>query len=77
MPIYEYSCTKCNNRFEMLHSLENAGEAVTCPVCGDKAKRVLSACATFSRGENGISKPIARSGNSCGGCSSGSCSSCH
>jgi putative FmdB family regulatory protein len=77
VPIYEYSCVKCKNRFEMLRSLKSAGESVACPICGDRAQRVLSACATFSRGDNGVSKSIAGSGNSCGGCSSGSCSSCH
>ena len=77
MPVYEYSCVECENKFEMLRSLKNAGEAVVCPACGGKAQQVLSACATFSRGENGVAKPIARSGNSCSGCNSSSCSSCH
>lgn len=33
MPIYEYSCTKCGQRFEKLEK-ETATETVACPNCG-------------------------------------------
>ncbi len=33
MPIYEYSCTKCGQRFEKLQKNE-ALETVVCPNCG-------------------------------------------
>jgi putative FmdB family regulatory protein len=33
MPIYEYSCTNCGQRFEKLQKNE-AAETVVCPNCG-------------------------------------------
>lgn len=33
MPIYEFSCTKCGQQFEMLQKNE-AAETVACPKCG-------------------------------------------
>jgi len=42
MPIYEYTCTKCDHAFEKLvFSSDNA--KVACPKCGSgQAKRLLS-----------------------------------
>ena len=76
MPIYEYICTKCKNKFEMLRSLKDANNPVTCPTCGGKAQKILSNCATFSKNEGGFTRAIARGSNSCSGCSSNSCSGC-
>jgi putative FmdB family regulatory protein len=43
MPIYEYECPKCKERFEVLQRLNDDATALKCPKCGgDKAKRVLS-----------------------------------
>ncbi len=77
MPIYEYNCTKCKNKFEMIRSLKNMEAEAACPVCGGKAQRILSTCTTFSRGGDGITKSIAGTGSSCSSCSGGSCSGCH
>ncbi|RQW86257.1 MAG: zinc ribbon domain-containing protein [Geobacter sp.] len=33
MPMYEYSCTKCGQRFEKLEK-KAAAETVVCPNCG-------------------------------------------
>jgi putative FmdB family regulatory protein len=42
MPIYEYSCPRCNKNFEeWLRSGDNA-ENQPCPVCGETSFRVLS-----------------------------------
>ncbi|MBC8485111.1 MAG: zinc ribbon domain-containing protein [Bacteroidetes bacterium] len=38
MPIYEYKCTKCNERFEKLVKID---EIVKCPECeGDVEKQI-------------------------------------
>jgi len=70
MPIYEYVCKQCGHEFEKL--VFNSSEKIGCPTCkGKKVSRKMSAFA-FSSG--GKFKSTASS--SCGGCSSGSCSSC-
>jgi len=41
MPIYEYRCTACDERFEEL--VRNPDVTVACPSCGDAAaERLLS-----------------------------------
>lgn len=48
MPIYEYTCTACEKRFEELVRSED--EAVTCPGCGGRQlRREPSAFAVSSR----------------------------
>ncbi|MDD5093551.1 MAG: zinc ribbon domain-containing protein [Dehalococcoidia bacterium] len=73
MPIYEYRCPGCSNRFDLLRSFSQADEAVKCPKCGKKAKRLVSSFASFSKGAGGESTPIG-GGSSCGSCASSSCS---
>lgn len=34
MPIYEYECTQCRERFEMRQSFDEDRSKVTCPKCG-------------------------------------------
>lgn len=70
MPIYEYRCQECQERFEVLHLSSVEGE-VECPSCHrQNARRVMSRFAC-----TGVSTPSA--GHSCSGsCSGGSCSSC-
>jgi putative FmdB family regulatory protein len=48
MPIYEYECRKCNERFEVLQKASDDGSDLHCPKCqADKPERVLS---TFCSG---------------------------
>ena len=77
MPIYEYCCAKCNHKFELLRSFDRAKEDASCPRCRQPAKKILSRFASFSKGDNGESVPIAGTSSSCGSCSATSCSSCH
>src|SRR3954469_638087 len=35
MPIYEYRCQDCGNRFERLQRLGQGGEGLSCPECGE------------------------------------------
>jgi putative FmdB family regulatory protein len=41
VPLYEYKCEKCGNRFEKIESL-SASSIKKCPKCGGKAERLLS-----------------------------------
>jgi putative FmdB family regulatory protein len=49
LPLYEYKCGKCGNRFEKIESL-SASEHPKCPKCGAKAERQLSAPAIQFKG---------------------------
>ncbi len=71
MPIYEYVCSNCKQKFELLKAMSQSEEGATCPNCGRSAKRVLS---RFSRGSDG--ETSANGGSACSTCNSGSCSSC-
>ncbi|MDY6893618.1 MAG: zinc ribbon domain-containing protein [Chloroflexota bacterium] len=43
MPIYEYECPKCGNRFELRRSMSDSDDEVKCPSCmAGKPQRVFS-----------------------------------
>ena len=78
MPVYEYSCVKCDKRFEALRSMSQMNAPIECPRCGAAgAKKAISTFAAISRDAGGGSKMVAGSAPSgCSGCSGGHCSSC-
>ena len=50
MPIYEYECSKCGNKFEMRRGLTDKDASLKCPKCGAaQPKRVFS---TFSTNQS-------------------------
>ena len=52
MPIYEYECTKCGERFELRRSIADSDSEIRCPNCGaEYPRRVLSVFAMSSSGE--------------------------
>ena len=68
MPLYEYVCTTCRNRFEKLGSMNASTEAVPCPDCGSQAARAISVFASFTRGAGGEMQAVAGGGMcACGG----------
>ncbi len=72
MPIYEFHCKPCNDRFEVLTSFSRIGEA-RCPKCGGhKITRLMSTFAARSTDSNGHTQ----SDSSCSGCSSHNCGNC-
>src|SRR2546423_2408044 len=54
MPIYEYNCRKCENKFEKLVKNAAAAEAVICPECG--SKDTAKALSVFAAGSSGGGK---------------------
>jgi putative FmdB family regulatory protein len=74
MPIYEYTCNKCGDDFELL--LLDRDEKVKCPACGAaKVKKKMSVFAhksddgfTPSSGSSSCSS-CSTSGAGCSGCS--------
>ena len=75
MPIYEYVCSDCGFKFELLRPLSRAKEEAPCPQCHNSAKRTLSTFTSFSTDESGLTTSIAGS-NSCASCGSTCCDTC-
>ena len=74
MPIYEYGCTKCGAKFELLRSLSQATEEVSCPHCHNAAKRIISAFVSHSTDDMGFTRSLG--GSSCDSCQATGCDSC-
>ncbi len=71
MPIYEFSCNDCSQKFEKL--IMRKGQKILCPECsGDQVKKLISSCNFGS--SDGTVQPA--STNSCSSCTATSCSSC-
>jgi len=49
MPLYEYRCQKCRNRFERIERASSQHDGV-CPKCGGAAHRLLGAPALQFKG---------------------------
>lgn len=79
MPIFEYQCTDCKSKFEILHKSSSKLEEVVCPKCGSKEYRKLLSTFSASMGnESSHSHGEACASGSCGmadygGCASGMC----
>lgn len=77
MPIFEYSCEKCDRKFE---ELVYGDTAPVCPYCGsDATHKLMSCCAHHGGGAHaGEYASSSASGGSggCAGCSGGNCASC-
>ena len=72
MPIYEYLCFECKEKFEVLRQMKDADEPVACVYCNGKdVNRVLSVFNAQSGG-----RVVAGSNAGCAGCAATSCSTC-
>lgn len=71
MPVYEYVCTACRNRFERLSAMDKSQESSPCPDCGSLSARALSVFASFAKSPGGEMVPVGG-----GGCGSGDMGSC-
>jgi putative FmdB family regulatory protein len=71
MPIYEYYCPTCGNKFQKLQSMSADGS--DCPVCEQPANRAISVFASVTRGDfaGGQAGPPPPLGG--GGCCGGGC----
>jgi putative FmdB family regulatory protein len=73
LPLYEYKCEKCANKFEKIEKY-SAPTTQKCPKCGGKATRMISAAGiafkgsgwyvTDYKGKNSGSAPAESSGDS-------------
>lgn len=76
MPVFEYKCTLCNSKFEVLHKSSVKQEEVSCPECD--SKKITKLFSTFSPSVHSHShEPSCAQGNcnipSGCGCSGGDC----
>ena len=73
MPIYEYACLDCGEKFEALRSMNDADTPIACVQCeGEHTSRLLAVFFAQSGGR------VVASGNSaCTTCSSNSCATCN
>jgi putative FmdB family regulatory protein len=76
MPVYEYFCQDCKNKFELLRPFSRSNEGADCPRCRKKADRIISRCYSMTTGESGTPQQLGGS-SSCSSCGSGNCGSCH
>ena len=77
MPIYEYTCKQCDNKFEQLVRTMSGTEKIKCPECGSsKTARALSLFAVSSDKQPSAHIPNRSDAPSCGRCGGapGSCS---
>ena len=68
MPIYQYTCSKCNSHFELKQGFHDEPEAM-CPKCQHKARRLFVPAPIIFKGSgfyvtdhkknNGASEPVA------------------
>lgn len=58
MPIYEYECTSCGDRFELRRSIAASDEEIKCPKCqAGPPRRLLSTFASTGGSSVGICAP--------------------
>jgi putative FmdB family regulatory protein len=50
MPIYEYRCKACGERFEALRPVGDRGKSLDCPECGRKGPEKLPSVFAASSG---------------------------
>lgn len=74
MPIYEYECPKCEDKFELLRPFSRSEEDADCPHCHEVSPRVVSVFAAVSVSVGGV--PSSVGGSTCSGCSATSCGPC-
>ena len=69
MPLFEYACLECGNRFEELRSASAADSPSVCEECkSPRVKRLLSVFATpRGRSADGEAAPSFSGGCACGG----------
>ena len=70
MPLYEYACTACDHRFEILQRLGEGADGLDCPACGahelEKQLSTFAANATDGGGSASLGAGAGRGAPACG-----------
>jgi len=75
MPIYEYRCESCAEKFEVLTRFAERDNAQVCPACESTKTRVLVSSFAFAGGSDASASDFT-SESSGGGCACGGACSC-
>src|SRR4029077_9215013 len=75
MPIYEYRCESCSEKFELLTRFAERDTAQACPACESTRTRVLVSSFAVAGGETSEALDFGTS-EGAGGCCGGGCGSC-
>jgi putative FmdB family regulatory protein len=77
MPIYEYRCESCSEKFDVLTRFAERDQAQMCPACESTRTRVLVSSFAVAGGESSSALDFgAGESTGGGGCCGGSCGSC-
>ncbi len=76
MPIYEYRCESCSDRFEVLTRFAERDTAQVCPSCESTSTKVMVSSFAFAGTGSPESLDFGGSESTGGGCCGGSCGSC-
>jgi putative FmdB family regulatory protein len=77
MPIYEYVCGNCHEKFSQLRPMSKADSPAPCGGCGSSnTTRAISLFSAISRRGNGESHHVKGTGGGCGSCGGGHCGTC-
>ena len=66
MPIYEYQCKKCGEKFDKLVRSMATNDPVACPKCG--SEQTARALSVFAVGAEGAAKSSGGDAPGCGRC---------
>jgi len=73
MPIYEYACLDCGEKFEALRSIQDADTTIACVQCeGEHTSRQIAVFFAKSGG-----RVVAGGNSTCTTCSRNSCATCN
>jgi len=76
MPIYEYRCESCAEKFEVLTRFAERDSAQVCPACESTKTRVLVSSFAFAGAGDTSTSDFASEAGGGGGCCGGACGSC-
>jgi putative FmdB family regulatory protein len=77
MPLYEYLCSDCDSKFEVLRSFSQADQPASCVHCqSPDTKRAISLFAAFSKSGDGGESGRSLGGDGCASCAATSCATC-
>ncbi|HHE46575.1 MAG TPA: zinc ribbon domain-containing protein [Bacteroidetes bacterium] len=72
MPIYDFICRKCGEKFDRLVSFDWESAGLACPKCGSEELEKAVSRVGYSGGD----KFATSAASSCPTCSTGTCSTC-
>ncbi len=76
MPLYEYICQECGERFDALSQIKEADRPIACAHChSERTTRQLSVFNAHSGGKI-VTTSSAGNGCGCGSCGGGNCAHC-